>query len=152
MDNLRITLIGKEDITRAGLEAIIRRYGEKYRIVAVYDTFKELNGQLLTIESDILLLYDSGMMDEDVFQFVDQFQLNYPDHRLMMFSHRHEADYVHTLLKGGNVSFVAKNDELPTEIIKALRSVSDDGVYLSRNIIKNLSVKSARLEKSGVTR
>ncbi len=72
-------------------------------------------------------------------EFLKDVRIHFPRVRCMVLSSHTERSYAERAMKAGAQGFVSKTEPLD-EILLAIRTVSNDGVHLSRNIL-NIVVK-----------
>lgn len=118
----------REDFYGAGLAAVL-----KHQIGYPSVLRAESMGHLVSIFAGVsvsLLILADDLLDDDGPDTVRQLHSQYPDLRVAVFSQTSEVREVLNLLAAGAHGVIPKRNFDSSELLRALRIISDDGIFV----------------------
>jgi DNA-binding NarL/FixJ family response regulator len=148
---IKIALADDHVLVRAGLAQIINN-DENLEVKAEASNGKELL-DILNSESIDVVLLDIDMPVMDGKATLEHIVIDFPEVKVIMLTvHQHDSFIVH-MMKAGAHGYLLKECE-PTEVIKAIKTVKEEGLYFNDRVSKALlggvsSKKSSHLSTLG---
>jgi two-component system invasion response regulator UvrY len=133
----RIAIAEDHEMVRKGMMAIIQDFGE-YTIVIEAGNGEELFNKLISAEylPDIVIV-DISMPVWDGYKTLDAIKKKWPELKVLILTmHKHEFAIIKMFRSGAN-GYILKNSP-PKELLRALQSIVDTGLYFSETASGNL--------------
>lgn len=131
MPTLDIILVDDHPIVRAGFKQLLE-LEPGWRVVADVGSAQELAGTLLHYRCHVLVL-DLSLPDADGLVMIRQLLAKTPDMAIIVLTMHDGALFVQDAMAAGARGYVTKRSA-PDELIDAIHAVSNDQVYLGRDV------------------
>jgi len=141
----RILIIDDQPVVLAGLTHIINGQeglvccAEAKSMASAREAFRACKPDLVTV--------DLGLPDGNGMELIEEFTREQPSVPVLVISQYEESHYAERVLRAGAKGFVMK-DSGPKEIVEALRSVLNGGLYVSQRVatlaLEQLAGKKAK--------
>jgi DNA-binding NarL/FixJ family response regulator len=144
----RILIVDDHPLVREGVRGTINREpdltvcGEAANAMQAVDLFQKLAPDVVLV--DITLPGKSGL------ELVKDLKAAHPGALILALSMHDESHYAERILRAGASGYITK-EQPPEELIKALRRVLDNGVYVSREMSENLLKRLSRKPRANLS-
>jgi two-component system invasion response regulator UvrY len=154
MSTVKIGVVDDHRIFRDGYASLINNFSAKggkdsYTVTLEAENGRELIQKLEnTIPPEIIFL-DINMPEMDGYETIDWIKKNYPEIKIIILTMFSDSGSVIKMLEKGANAFLSKNAS-PQDILGAMESVRNGGLYFTPEINKELSnILSRQLPKKG---
>ena len=143
---MNILIVDDHAIVRSGLKQILDTIGN----ITVIDEASTGDEALKKARSEFydIIILDITLPDMNGLEVLKQLNSEQPDSRILMLSIHSEEQYAVRVLKAGASGFLTKASA-PEELIKAVKKISENGIYISEalagRLAKNLKSKTVNL-------
>ena len=143
---MNILIVDDHAIVRSGLKQILDTIGN----ITVIDEAGTGDEALKKARSEFydIIILDITLPDMNGLEVLKQLNSEQPDSRILMLSIHSEEQYAVRVLKAGASGFLTKASA-PEELIKAVKKISENGIYISEalagRLAKNLKSKTVNL-------
>jgi two-component system, NarL family, invasion response regulator UvrY len=134
---LKVLIADDHTIVRKGLKEILREASET-TLVGEASNGQEALEQVRTDTWDVVVL-DITMPGQNGLEVLKQLKALYPRLPVLMLSMHSGYHYVMGSLKSGASGYLNK-ETAPEELITAIRTAIDGGIYVSRSLAQNLDL------------
>jgi DNA-binding NarL/FixJ family response regulator len=134
---LKVLIADDHAIVRKGLREILREASETTR-VGEASNGREALAQVQAEDWDVVVL-DVTMPGQNGLEVLKQLKASHPDLPVLMLSMHSGYHYVMGSLKSGASGYLNK-ETAPEELIIAIRTAIDGGIYVSRSLAENLDL------------
>ncbi len=143
---MNILIVDDHAIVRSGLKQILDTI-DNITVIDEAGTGDEALKKARSEFYDIIIL-DITLPDMNGLEVLKQLNSEQPDSRILMLSIHSEEQYAVRVLKAGASGFLTKASA-PEELIKAVKKISENGIYISEALAgrlgKNLKSKTVNL-------
>jgi two-component system, NarL family, invasion response regulator UvrY len=134
---LKVLIADDHAIVRKGLKEILREASETTQVGEASNGQEALD-QVRTDTWDVVVL-DITMPGQNGLEVLKQLKARYPRLPVLMLSMHSGYHYVMGSLKSGASGYLNK-ETAPEELITAIRTAIDGGIYISRSLGENLDL------------
>lgn len=139
---LRVVIMDGNDISRHGLEVLVKQRAEWQIVGAV--TAPDGVLPLLETGVDVLLLDDANLSTWDVTPFITSLRRSQPSLKVIVVSHHLVAPYIEALIQAGVAGYVFIEDRVGKRLTRALELALEGELYLSpRALLLSYSFRPA---------
>ena len=128
---IRLIIADDHPVIRDGIKTILSKEKDIV-LVATVENGLELMDTLEEKQADIILM-DVNMPEMNGIEATKRVRKEFPDIKVLSFSQYDEKRFVKQLLKSGANGYLLKN-AAASELIKAIKIVSEGGIYLSEEL------------------
>lgn len=142
---LRVALLDDHALIREALKVRLSLEAD-FKVAGVYTTSRDLLEGLRAQSADLLVLdYQLSDGEIDGLRLIQTLRTHHPDLRIVIFSSAERAATVNICIRAGANGFVGKSQETE-ELLKAIRMVASDRMYLAPAVAKALHSPSQLAE------
>ncbi|UEM23825.1 response regulator transcription factor [Skermanella mucosa] len=134
----RLLLVDDHPVVRTGCRRLLASAGP-YEIMEADSGARAL--ELCGAEPPDAVVLDLGLPDIGGLDLLDRLRRMVPDIRVLVFSMHEDAVFAARALEAGARGYVTKNDA-PEELVAAVGTVLAGGIYLSRDMAREVAVMS----------
>ncbi|WP_158045604.1 response regulator [Skermanella pratensis] len=134
----RLLLVDDHPVVRTGCRRLLASAGP-YEIMEADSGARAL--ELCETEPPDAVILDLGLPDIGGLDLLDRLRRMSPDIRVLVFSMHEDAVFAARALEAGARGYVTKNDA-PEELVAAVGTVLAGGIYLSRDMAREVAVMS----------
>ena len=138
---INIVIADDHEIVRSGFAMILNSQNDM-QVVGNAADGREAYSLVSRLRPDILLLDISMPPGESGLIACEKISRDYPETRTIVLTMFEETDYLFYVLRGGACGYVLKNASTD-ELINAIRTVSNGGIYIQERMAKQLNDKLA---------
>ncbi len=131
MNRKKILIVEDHPIVRKGFSLLIDQE-EDMETAGEAESYSEAVSLVRSSDADLVLL-DLSLKDGNGLELLKEFKSFKPDLPVLVVSLHDENTYAQRVLKAGARGYVMKS-EATDNILKAIRTIMDGGVYLSQNV------------------
>lgn len=135
MSKIRLLMVDDHEIVRAGLRMLLQTQPD-IEIVAEADNGRDAVAKARELQPDIVLM-DISLPDLDGFEATRQIKRALPKTAVLALTMHESDEYFFKMLQAGASGYVPKK-AAPTDLITAIRTVYDGGVFLYPALAKSL--------------
>lgn len=135
MSKIRLVMVDDHEIVRAGLRMLLQTQPD-IEIVAEADNGRDAVARARELQPDIVLM-DVALPDVDGFEATQQIKRALPRTAVLALTMHESEEYFFKMLQAGASGYVPKK-AAPTELITAIRTVHEGGVFLYPALAKAL--------------
>ena len=134
----RLLLVDDHPVVRTGCRRLLASAGP-YEIMEADTGSRAL--ELCEGEPPDAVVLDLGLPDMGGLELLDRLRRAVPDIRVLVFSMHDDPVFAARALEAGACGYVTKNDA-PEELVAAVETVLAGGIYLSRDMAREVAVMS----------
>lgn len=142
MSRLRVVLADDHRVLRSGLKALLEADGD-LEVVGESSDGKTCIDQVISLNPDIAIL-DINMPHCNGLEALEILKTAAPRTRILILTMHDDVEYLRQVLALGGAGYVLKQ-AAPEELMAAIRTVSEGGVYLQSNHARLLADYNDRL-------
>ena len=135
MSKIRLLMVDDHEIVRAGLRMLLQAQPD-IEIVAEADNGRDAVAKVRELQPDIVLM-DISLPDMDGFEATQQIKRARPKTAVLALTMHESDDYFFKMLQAGASGYVPKK-AAPTDLVTAIRTVREGGVFLYPALAKSL--------------
>jgi two-component system response regulator NreC len=135
MPKIRLLMVDDHEIVRAGLRMLLQTQPD-IEIVGEVDNGRAAIAQARQLLPDIVLM-DISLPDMDGFEATRQIKRALPNVAILALTMHESDEYFFKMLNAGASGYVPKK-AAPTDLVAAIRTVHDGGVFLYPSLAKSL--------------
>ncbi len=140
MTSIRVLIADDHTVLRAGLRALLEAEPD-LKVVGEATDGHDCVEQVLELTPDVALV-DINMPECNGLQALAQLQEQAPDTRVLVLTMHDDAGYLREVLASGGAGYVLKQ-AATSELLSAIRTVSEGGIYLHPDHAKLLADDTA---------
>ncbi len=133
---VKIALVDDHILFRRGLSKIINSF-EEYKIIFEANNGKDLTKMMTPQNLPSIILLDITMPEMNGFETARWLYTHYPHIKVLALSMLNDEKSIIKMLKNGAKGYILKDSE-PGELIKALKSLDEKGIYLNELLCSNI--------------
>lgn len=133
---VKIALVDDHILFRRGLSKIINSF-EEYKIILEANNGKDLTKMMTPQNLPSIILLDITMPEMNGFETARWLYTHYPHIKVLALSMLNDEKSIIKMLKNGAKGYILKDSE-PGELIKALKSLDEKGIYLNELLCSNI--------------
>ncbi len=135
MSQIRLLMVDDHEIVRAGLRMLLQAQPD-IEIVAEADNGRDAVAKARELQPDIVLM-DISLPDLDGFEATQQIKRAFPKTAVLALTMHESDEYFFKMLQAGASGYVPKK-AAPTDLVTAIRTVHEGGVFLYPALAKSL--------------
>ena len=135
MSQIRLLMVDDHEIVRAGLRMLLQAQPD-IEIVAEADNGRDAVARARELQPDIVLM-DISLPDMDGFEATQQIKRALPKTAVLALTMHESDEYFFKMLQAGASGYVPKK-AAPTDLVTAIRTVHEGGVFLYPALAKSL--------------
>ncbi|MCI0477161.1 MAG: response regulator transcription factor [Anaerolineales bacterium] len=135
MSKIRLLMVDDHEIVRAGLRMLLQTQPD-IEIVAEADNGRDAVARARELQPDIVLM-DISLPDLDGFEATRQIKRALPKTAVLALTMHESDEYFFKMLQAGASGYVPKK-AAPTDLVTAIRTVYEGGVFLYPALAKSL--------------
>lgn len=135
MSKIRLLMVDDHEIVRAGLRMLLQAQLD-IEIVAEADNGHDAVARARELQPDIVLM-DISLPDLDGFEATQQIKRALPKTAVLALTMHESDEYFFKMLQAGASGYVPKK-AAPTDLVTAIRTVYEGGVFLYPSLAKSL--------------
>jgi len=135
LSKIRLLMVDDHEIVRAGLRMLLQAQPD-IEIVAEADNGRDAVAKVRELQPDIVLM-DISLPDMDGFEATQQIKRARPKTAVLALTMHESDDYFFKMLQAGASGYVPKK-AAPTDLVTAIRTVREGGVFLYPALAKSL--------------
>ncbi len=143
MRPIRVVVIDRNDITRKGVESIIGDIGEPFQAAAAFARLRDADRYLKEQAVEVIVVDDQTIHPGEVTGLVTGCYQSKPETGLIILSQRRNREYIQSVMRRGNSSFILKNGDAPEQLLKALQLMTNKYPFISPEALKIINSSSA---------
>jgi two-component system, NarL family, response regulator NreC len=132
---IRLLMVDDHEIVRAGLRMLLQAQPD-IEIVGEVDNGRDAVKQAKELQPDIVLM-DITLPDMDGFEATREIKRAQPSAAIIALTMHESDEYFFKMLNAGASGYVPKK-AAPTDLVSAIRTVHDGGVFLYPSLAKSL--------------
>ncbi|MCX7839037.1 MAG: response regulator transcription factor [Anaerolineae bacterium] len=134
-NKIRLLMVDDHEIVRAGLRMLLQTQPD-IEIVAEASNGREAVARARELQPDVVLM-DISLPDVDGFQATQQIKRALPQTAVLALTMHESDEYFFRMLQAGASGYVPKK-AAPTDLVSAIRTVHEGGVFLYPSLAKSL--------------
>jgi len=135
VSKIRLLMVDDHEIVRAGLRMLLQTQPD-IEIVAEADNGRDAVARARELQPDIVLM-DISLPDLDGFEATQQIKRALPKTAVLALTMHESDEYFFKMLQAGASGYVPKK-AAPTDLVTAIRTVYEGGVFLYPALAKSL--------------
>jgi DNA-binding NarL/FixJ family response regulator len=143
MRPIRVVVIDRNDITRKGVEGIVSDAGDSFQVTAALVHLREVEACFKEKAVAVIILDDQTIHPGEVTGLVTGCYQSKPETGLIILSQRRNREYIQSVMRRGNASFILKNGDAPEQLLKALQLMTNRYPFISPEALKIINSSSA---------
>jgi DNA-binding NarL/FixJ family response regulator len=147
MGNIRILLVDDHAVVREGYKTLLQEHADMEIIAEAGDG--EAACLLYRQENPDLVIMDISLPGISGIEAVRRIVSRDENARIVIFSFHEDMIFVEQALQVGALGYITKNSE-PDILIKAVRTISEGGIFLDPQIAQKLAYQKSRGVTSGL--
>lgn len=134
-NKIRLLMVDDHEIVRAGLRMLLQTQPD-IEIVAEASNGREAVARARELQPDVVLM-DISLPDLDGFEATQQIKRALPQTAVLALTMHESDEYFFRMLQAGASGYVPKK-AAPTDLVSAIRTVYEGGVFLYPSLAKSL--------------
>ncbi len=135
MSKIRLLMVDDHEIVRAGLRMLLQAQPD-LEIVGEVNNGRDAIAKTRELTPDIVLM-DITLPDMDGFEATRQIKRAFPNVAILALTMHESDEYFFKMLNAGASGYVPKK-AAPTDLVSAIRTVHEGGVFLYPSLAKSL--------------
>jgi two-component system response regulator NreC len=135
LSKIKLLMVDDHEIVRAGLRMLLQTQPD-FEIVGEVDNGRDAVAKAKELQPDIVLM-DITLPDMDGFEATRQIKRTLPGAGIIALTMHESDEYFFKMLNAGASGYVPKK-AAPTDLVSAIRTVHDGGVFLYPALAKSL--------------
>lgn len=135
LNKIRLLMVDDHEIVRAGLRMLLQTQPD-IEIVAEASNGREAVARARELQPDVVLM-DISLPDLDGFEATQQIKRALPQTAVLALTMHESDEYFFRMLQAGASGYVPKK-AAPTDLVSAIRTVYEGGVFLYPSLAKSL--------------
>jgi DNA-binding NarL/FixJ family response regulator len=134
----RIVIVDRNEVTRKGLQGIIRDADESYEVLATFAHLDEIDPFIENQPIDVVVIDDAVFDPPQIVRLIARYHDTQPRIGITILSLRSDGDYVRRVMRYGSAGFVMKSSNLSEQLLIAVKLVAEKYPFISSDAAKLL--------------